>query len=78
MELQVKQISAIEWNAYNDNYDFNIRVEEDEYVIDAFDVYVINHDDAHLDTTNRHTFDEAIQACRDFDGSFTPEIFRPV
>jgi len=76
MELQVKQLSPTEWDAFNDRYDFHIRLEEDEWAIDAFNVYERNNDKAHLDSClgEADTFEQALQMCREFNGSFTPPL----
>lgn len=73
MNLQIKQLSATTWDAYNDRYDFHIRLEQDEWMIDAFDIFNPNPNEAYLDSSRgeANTLQEAMELCQQFNGSFT-------
>ena len=72
MDLQIKQLSATEWEVFNDRFDFHIRLENDEWSITAFDVFKSDKDKAYLDSSlgEAETFEEVIRMCKDFNGSF--------
>jgi len=51
-----------------DPFDFHIRLERDDYLIDVFD----NADDAYITTHTCDSWDHVERFCRDYDG--TPVI----
>jgi len=71
--LQVKPLSTTEWDVFNAIYDFHIRLENDEWAIDAFQKSESEPNKAHLDSCigEAETFEQAIALCEDFSGSFT-------
>ena len=75
-ELQIEQRSPTEWDAKNSCYEFVIRLEEDEFAIDAFNILEPDINKAYLDTSigEAETLEDALQMCRDFNGSFTPPL----
>jgi len=74
-EITVKQLSTIEWDVDGGDIDFHIRLEQDDFVIDAFRSQVSDPNMAYRDTTSTDTFDEALELCRMFNGqNFTDSL----
>ena len=63
-----KQLSLIEWDAERPPYDFHIRLERDEYVIDVFDAGIDDADEAYLTTHTCDTWEQVERYCREYDG----------
>jgi hypothetical protein len=67
--MNFKQLSPIEWDAQRFPFDFHIRLERDEYVVDVFDSGIDNSDDAYLTTHTCDTWQQVERYCREFDGT---------
>lgn len=63
-----KELSLIAWEAERTPYDFHIRLECDEYVIDVFDNSVENPDEAYLTTHTCDMWEQVVRYCQDYDG----------
>ena len=68
MSVTFNQLSSTEWDAERDPYDFHIRLEHDEYVVDVFDTRIENANNAHLTTHTCDTWEQVERYCRDYDG----------
>ncbi len=66
--LTFKQLSATEWDAERNPFDFHIRLERDEYAVDVFDASQDESDDAYLTTHTCDTWEQVELFCRDYDG----------
>jgi len=67
-EIHFKQLSTTEWDAERTPYDFHIRLERDEYVVDVFDSNLDNPDNAYLTTHTCDTWEQVERYCKDYDG----------
>lgn len=66
--MTFKQLSPTEWDAEREPFDFHIRLEQDNYVIDVFDSALENPDEAYLTTFECETWEQVERYCRDYDG----------
>jgi len=69
--LNVKQLSTTEWEASNSRFDFSIRLENDDFIIDAFDSLEDDSSLSYLDTASTDSLEDAVKMCDSFSGSFT-------
>jgi len=67
-EITVKSLSTIEWDVDGGDVDFHVRLEADEFAIDAFKSQVQDPNMAYLDSTVVDTLDDALDLCRRFNG----------
>jgi uncharacterized FAD-dependent dehydrogenase len=67
-KISFKKLSATEWDAEREPFDFHVRLEQDEYVIDVFDSSIDNPDDAYRTTHTCDTWEQVERYCRDYDG----------
>jgi hypothetical protein len=66
MDIYFKYLSPTEWDVERDDVDFHVRLENDDYFVDAFDSQTEDPDSAHL-TTFRSDDWKAVEAfVRDF------------
>ena len=63
-----KQVSPIEWDAGFGRFDFHVRLEGDEYVIDVFNSKLTDPNAAYLTTHTCDTWEQVERYCREFDG----------
>jgi len=66
--LNFESLSPIAWEAERDEFDFHVRLEEDDYVIDVFDSSISDPDEAYLTTHACETWDQVVQFCQRYDG----------
>jgi uncharacterized FAD-dependent dehydrogenase len=66
--MEFKNLSPISWETERDEFDFHIRLEEDDYVIDVFNSFIESADDAHLTTHTCDTWEEVVAFCTNYDG----------
>lgn len=66
--MTFKQLSLIEWDAERFDFDFHIRLESDDYVIDVFDSSIEDTDEAYITTHTCDTWEQVERYCRDYDG----------
>lgn len=57
--MTFKKLSAIEWETEREPFDFHVRLEQDNYVIDVFDSATGNPDAAYLTTHTCDTWEQA-------------------
>lgn len=62
------ELSVTGWDAERGPFDFYIRLERDEYVVDVFDSGIDNPGDAYLTTHTCDTWEQVERYCRDYDG----------
>lgn len=67
-EVMFKQLTVTEWDAERAPFDFHIRLERDEFVIDVFDDSIENPDEAYLTTHTCDTWEQVQRYCQDYDG----------
>jgi len=63
-----KQLSPTEWDMERTPFDFHIRLERDEYVVDVFDSDSVDPDAAYLTTHTCDTWEQVERYCREYDG----------
>jgi hypothetical protein len=68
MDLIFKELSLTEWDAERAEFDFHIRLEQDDYIIDAFNSFIESAEDAHLTTHTCETWEEVLAFCTHYDG----------
>ncbi len=73
MEMRATPLSLSEWDIERGDVDFHVRLEEDDYFVDAFDSHIQNSDVAHLATFRCLEWD-AVAA---FVCDFNPKLKRP-
>jgi hypothetical protein len=66
--MEFKNLSPIEWETERDEFDFHIRLESDDYVIDVFASAIESADDAHLATHTCDTWEHVLAFCTHYDG----------
>ena len=66
MNIQVKQLSPTEWDIARSDVDFHVRLENDDYFVDAFDSSIEDADLAHLTTFRCDTWETVVAFLRDF------------
>lgn len=66
--VMFKSLSVTSWEAERTPYDFHIRLECDEYIIDVFDSDVENPDEAYLTSHTCDTWEQVERYCQDCDG----------
>ncbi len=66
--MTFKKLSPTEWDAERAPYDFHIRLEQDNYVVDVFDNAIKDADKAYLTTHECETWEQVERYCRDYDG----------
>ena len=66
--MNFKKLSAIEWETEREPFDFHIRLEQDNYVIDVFDSSIDDPANAYLTTHECETWEQVERYCRDYDG----------
>jgi hypothetical protein len=66
--LTFKKLSPTEWDAEREPFDFHVRLEQDNYVIDVFDVDIDDPAQAYFTSHECETWDQVEKYCRDFDG----------
>jgi len=62
------ELSLIEWETRRGEFDFHIRLEQDDYVIDVFDNSIEDADEAHITTHSCETWDQVVAFCARYDG----------
>ena len=67
-EVNFKQLSLTEWDAKRDPFDFHVRLERDEFVVDVFDNSIEDPDEAYLTTHTCDTWEQVQRFCQDYDG----------
>jgi hypothetical protein len=73
VKIHVKQLSPTEWDIARSDVDFHVRLENDDYFVDAFDSSIENADEAHLTTFRCETWKTVEAYVRDFN----PETKQP-
>jgi len=68
MRPAFKRLSATEWETERAPYDFHIRLEQDNYVVDVFDISTDDPEEAYLTSHECETWEQVERYCRDFDG----------
>ena len=66
--MRFKALSPTAWETEHAPYDFHVRLEQDNYVIDVFEAGVDNPDEAHLTSHECETWEQVERYCRDYDG----------
>jgi hypothetical protein len=67
--MEFKSLSPTAWETERWDFDFHIRLEQDDYVIDVFENGVDNADDAYITTHTCESWAHVERFCRDFDGT---------
>lgn len=68
MSAHFKQLSPTEWDAERDGFDFHIRLEADDYVIDVFDAGIDDPAEAHITSHSCETWEQVVAFCERYDG----------
>ena len=68
-EVTFNKLSPTEWDAERQPFDFHVRLEQDNYVIDVFDSATGNPDEAYLTSHECETWEQVERYCRDYDGN---------
>lgn len=66
--MNYKNLSPIAWETESDEFDFHIRLESDDYVIDVFDSAIESTDEAYLTTETCDTWEQVVTFCSKYDG----------
>lgn len=71
MNMKLKQLSITEWDIMRGDVDFHVRLENDEYFIDAFDSTIKNSDSAYITTFSCETWESVRAFVCDFNPNTT-------
>jgi len=66
--MRFNALSPTEWETERAPFDFHIRLEQDNYVVDVFDSASDNPNEAHLTSHECEMWEQVVRYCRDYDG----------
>lgn len=66
--MQFENLSPVEWETQRDEFDFSVRLEQDDYVIDVFDNSIEDADEAYITTHSCETWEQVVAFCERYDG----------